>query len=160
MNIHAPSRWRVPTIGVCLLAAAACASVPIEVLYGKTDCYTFTGVGVSVGKNTFSATGIRVKAETPCPKIKKVTVVIFDDANGNGVRDPGETAYGQTSGQANPASTEVVTGNVSCGKSTERELVLEQRVPGPRPRCAGQPDVGVRVHDLIPSADEEKESFS
>jgi hypothetical protein len=26
--------------------------------------------------------------------------------------------YGQTSGQADPASTEVITGNVSCGKST------------------------------------------
>ena len=118
MNIRARSRWRVSTVGLCLFAVVACSSVPIEVLYGKTDCYTFTGVGVSVGKSSFSASGIRVKAETPCPKIKKVTVVIFDDTNGNGVRDPGETAYGQTSGQADPASTEVVTGSVSCGKNT------------------------------------------
>jgi hypothetical protein len=119
MNITARPRWRIPTIGVCLLAAIACSSVPIEVMYGKTNCYMFTGAGVSVGQSTFSASGIRARAEMGCPKIKKVTVVIFDDTNGNGVRDPGEPVFGQTSGQANPASSEVVTGSVSCGKNTD-----------------------------------------
>jgi hypothetical protein len=113
-------RPHVLAIGLLLIGIAACSSVSIDVLYGKTDCYVFTGVDANVGTNVFSAKGIRVKAATPCPKIKTVRVEVFDDANGNGVRDPGETLFGQTSGQAAPASTEVITGNISCGKNTTK----------------------------------------
>ena len=111
-------RGRTTTLGIALIGLVACAAAPIDIQYGKTDCYTFAGVGVHVGTNVFSASGIRVTSAVPCPKIKKVSVVIFDDTNKNGVHDAGEPVFGQTSGQASPASTEVVTGSVTCGKNT------------------------------------------
>lgn len=108
-------------VGLGVVAClAACASVPVEVMRGDTDCYTFTALNADVGKSTFSASGIHVEADTNCPKISHVHVDVFDDDNDNGVWDPGEQRYSQTDGQADPPSTSVTTGSLSGGKATQK----------------------------------------
>jgi hypothetical protein len=111
-----------PFILSLLLVATvvACGSVPVEAMRGDTDCYEFTALNADVGKSTFSASGIRATADTNCPKIASVHIDVFDDANDNGVFDPGETRYSFADGQADPPSTTVQTGSLSGGKATNR----------------------------------------
>lgn len=98
---------------------AACASVPVEVMRGDTDCYSFTALNADIGKSTFSASGMRATADTNCPKITSVHVDVFDDANGNGIWDQGEKRYAFSEGLADPPSTSVTTGSLSGVKNTQ-----------------------------------------
>lgn len=109
-------------VGLALLATSvvACSSVPIEVMHGETDCYEFNALGADVGENTFTASGIQAKAHPACPKISSVHIDVFDDANGNGILDAGETSFSQADGQANPPTQCLTTASMSGGKNTSR----------------------------------------
>ncbi len=109
------------TLGLLLVGAAACASAPVEVLYGDTDCYRFYALNADIGDSTFSASGMQAcLQQSNCPKLKSAKITVFDDTNGNGTPDPGEKVYGSSLGTADPPSDCITTGAISCGKNSKR----------------------------------------
>lgn len=105
---------------VLLTSIGACASVPVDLVRGETDAYTLTAGEMSIGKNSFTSSGLHVKAESLAPKIASVKVVIFDDENGDGVWNQGEQKFAEKSSLADPPSTEITTGSISGDKSAAR----------------------------------------
>lgn len=107
------------TSGVAV-AAAACASIPLEVMHGKTDCYTVNALDASLGKDTFSVSGFQVQANVNCAKIAEVQIKVFDDLDGDGIHDANEELFDKASANSDPPSSTITSAAMSGGKSQRR----------------------------------------
>ncbi|MFT7680098.1 MAG: hypothetical protein ACI8QC_004104 [Planctomycetota bacterium] len=110
--------WVLLVAGAAV-CSVACASIPMEVIHGKTDCYEVNALDASLGEDTFSVSGFQVVANVNCPKIKSVLIKVFDDVDGDGVHDVDEQLFDQIYALSNPPSGTLTTGAMSGGKSTK-----------------------------------------
>lgn len=122
MKSHEYIRSAIAALPALLFAGylSAC-EVEAEGITGDTGCYSASSGGVNVSGGTVTVQGMTASMKDPapadCPKFKKVEVTIFNDGNGNGKQDGGETSVESSNACSAVGVTSMTTGSFSFNKN-------------------------------------------
>lgn len=86
---------------------------------GLTDCYAFVRGELEVDGRQYRVKGMGAKQRDPdCPRIRKVRCELWEDLDGDGVRDPNERLLNAEETTSNPPSSAVLIASMNGVPST------------------------------------------
>lgn len=98
-------------LGGALLLLAGCRTASSV---GLTDCYAFVRGELELDGREYRVKGMGAKQRDPdCPRLKKVRCELWEDLNGDGLRDPGERLLNAEETTTDPPSSVVAIASMN-----------------------------------------------